>query len=217
MDENLVSSRDTLQEHILKIESKFLSGEEVLDCFVCKNHLRGAKDSWLVDCSAPTEKRNYFSITAKYCTFFCPDKKTVLQYRQNGLSNNNELDPSIINSSKSPTFEAEATASEVAGIIPIKEFKFPRHDPVKQTFQFFCALSGATEKDINSAAVRLRDHVKAIRYMYHDPIGVTIPYDDLYFKLAYLIAYFPYYIEPLSYVLSAANVLVQRELENSTV
>lgn len=82
---------------------------------------------------------------------------------------------------------------------------FARHDPTRQTFQWFCELSGATENDMTAAAVRLRDHVKAIRNLYGNPIGVIIPYNDLYFKLAYLVAYFPYYIEPISYVLNAAN------------
>lgn len=69
------------QKHISSIEGKYLAGESVVDCFVCKHHRRGALNSWLIKCQAPTTKENYWSSEAKTCVYYCPDRETVLSYR----------------------------------------------------------------------------------------------------------------------------------------
>lgn len=83
---------------------------------------------------------------------------------------------------------------------------FPQHNPAQQTLDFICKLSGASEAHLTTAATQLRDHVRKVRKLYRQPVGGSFPYHDLYFQFAYLIAYFPYYIEPLTHVLTAANL-----------
>jgi len=83
---------------------------------------------------------------------------------------------------------------------------FPTHNPAQQTFKWYCDLCGVSEAHISSAAAHLRDHVSKIRSLYRQPVGGSFPYHDLYFKFAYLVAYFPYYIEPLYHTLNAANL-----------
>lgn len=83
---------------------------------------------------------------------------------------------------------------------------FPLHDPAKQTFNYICDFSGSTESHFTTAAAKLRDPVRKIRGLYRKPIGGSFPYHDLLFQFAYLVAYFPYYIEPLYHVLTSADL-----------
>lgn len=85
-------------------------------------------------------------------------------------------------------------------------YTFPQHDPARQTFNYICDFSGSTESHFTTAATKLRDPVRKIRELYKKPIGGFFPYHDLLFQFAYLVAYFPYYIEPLYHVLTSANL-----------
>jgi hypothetical protein len=58
------------------IESRFMAGESVRDCFICRHHFR-VRGSLLVKCNAPTPKENYFSREALACIHFCPDPEVV--------------------------------------------------------------------------------------------------------------------------------------------
>ncbi len=81
---------------------------------------------------------------------------------------------------------------------------FPIHNPVQQAFNWYCRNSNIPESMMTSAAVDMRQHVSRIRRLYKKPIGQTIPYNETDFRAAYLLAYFPYYIEPIYHVLEAA-------------
>ncbi len=83
---------------------------------------------------------------------------------------------------------------------------FPSHDPAQQTFNYYCELSGATEIDSAMVAMKLRDYVRGAREIYRNPFESKIPYNNHYFQIAYLIAYFPYYIEPLWHALSDSDI-----------
>jgi hypothetical protein len=83
---------------------------------------------------------------------------------------------------------------------------FQAHNPAQHTFNWYCDLIGATENNTATAAVRLRSIVKQIRDGYRHPFGIKFPYGDQSFQNGYLIAYFPYYIEPLYHVLNSANL-----------
>lgn len=82
---------------------------------------------------------------------------------------------------------------------------FPRHNPAQQAFSWYCEFSGATQNQI-AAAAHLRTPVKRLRNLYRQPVGRSFPYDNLDFKFAYLMAYFPAYIEPLYHTLSASGI-----------
>lgn len=83
---------------------------------------------------------------------------------------------------------------------------FPIHNPAQQSFEWLCHRNGVAEADFAAVAVGMRHHVQRIRTLYRQPIGRVIPYDDGSFRAAYLVAYFPYYIEPVFHVLQAANL-----------
>lgn len=83
---------------------------------------------------------------------------------------------------------------------------FPPHDPAQQAFNWHCRSNNISEPNISCAAVNMQEHVYRIRKLYGMPIGQTIPYDDADFRAAYLLAYFPYYIEPICHVLEGAEL-----------
>lgn len=83
---------------------------------------------------------------------------------------------------------------------------FPTHNPAQQAFNWHCRSNNISDSNFASAAVDMQEHVYRIRKLYNMPIGRTIPYDDADFRAAYLLAYFPYYIEPICHVLEAANL-----------
>lgn len=68
-------------QYVLSVQNKYLAGESVVDCFVCKHHRRSAPNSWLIKCKQLTAKENYWSSEAKTCPHFCPDRETILSKR----------------------------------------------------------------------------------------------------------------------------------------
>ena len=78
---------------------------------------------------------------------------------------------------------------------------FPHHNPAQQVFNWHCNTRNISEAHMSSAASEMREQVYRIRKLYNQPIGRTIPYDDAQFRAAYLLAYFPYYIEPVCHVM----------------
>ena len=86
---------------------------------------------------------------------------------------------------------------------------FHTHNPAQHTFNWYCNIIGASNNNsLRSiiAAKGLKNSVKQTREGYQSPFGITFPYDQASFQNAYLVAYFPYYIEPLYHVLKAANL-----------
>jgi hypothetical protein len=83
---------------------------------------------------------------------------------------------------------------------------FPAHNPAQQAFNWHCRSNNISDVNSNGAAVDMREHVSRIRKHYKQPIGRTLPYGDADFRAAYLLTYFPYYIEPVYHVLEAANL-----------
>jgi hypothetical protein len=83
---------------------------------------------------------------------------------------------------------------------------FPTHIPAQQAFNWHCQSNNISSLDLNSAAYRMKESVKWIRGLLKKPIGHHIPYDDEKFRAAYLLAYFPYYIEPIYHVLQKADL-----------
>jgi len=83
---------------------------------------------------------------------------------------------------------------------------FPTHIPAQQVFNWHCQSSNFSKYDLHSAASKMREPVQRIRKLYKQPIGRTLPYEDSEFRSAYLLAYFPYYIEPICHVLQKAEL-----------
>ena len=83
---------------------------------------------------------------------------------------------------------------------------FQAHNPAQHTFDWYCDLIGATKNSAAISARRLRGIVKEIREGYRSPFGTRFPYGEQLFQNGYLVAYFPYYIEPLYHVLKSANL-----------
>ena len=83
---------------------------------------------------------------------------------------------------------------------------FPAHNPAQQAFNWHCRNINVSVTDCTSVAVDMREHVSRIRKLFRQPIGRTLPYDNADFRAAYLLAYFPYYIEPVYHVLEAAKL-----------
>ena len=80
------------------------------------------------------------------------------------------------------------------------------HDPARHVFTWLCNRNNIPGTNIADAASAMQAHVKRIRTLYRQPVGRQIPYDDAYFRAAYLIAYFPYYIEPVYHAMKAARL-----------
>lgn len=78
---------------------------------------------------------------------------------------------------------------------------FPTHIPSQQAFNWYCHSNNIPKSNLGSAASEMREPVQHIRKLYRQPIGRTLPYEDPEFRSAYLLAYFPYYIEPICHVL----------------
>ncbi|MEA3543655.1 MAG: hypothetical protein U9R69_00380 [Thermodesulfobacteriota bacterium] len=83
---------------------------------------------------------------------------------------------------------------------------YQTHNPLQLAFNFYCNRIDATEHQIIEGVERLRDTVKGIRKGYNKPIGKNFPYGEESFQNGYLLAYFPYYIEPIYHVLKSANL-----------
>lgn len=83
---------------------------------------------------------------------------------------------------------------------------FPTHIPAKQAFNWYCQSKNISEVNLPSAAISMRESVQWIRKLYKQPIGRILPYDDSEFRSAYLLAYFPYYIEPIYHVLQQSEL-----------
>ncbi len=82
---------------------------------------------------------------------------------------------------------------------------FPSHNPAQQVFSWHCHGKSIPESGLTSAAINMREPVSRVRMLYQQPIGRTLPYDNPEFRSAYLLAYFPYYIEPICHVLETVN------------
>ena len=83
------------------------------------------------------------------------------------------------------------------------------HNPAQHTFNWYCNIIDAKNNNSSRsmiAAKGLKNSVRKTREGYQSPFGITFPYDQESFQNVYLVAYFPYYIEPLYHVLKAANL-----------
>lgn len=83
---------------------------------------------------------------------------------------------------------------------------FPFHNPAQQVFNWHCRSNNISDADQTATAEGMQDQVSRIRKLYTQPIGRVLPYNEDDFRTAYLLAYFPYYIEPLFHVLQSANL-----------
>lgn len=79
-------------------------------------------------------------------------------------------------------------------------------NPLQSVFSWLCQRNGIPESNYAGAAAGMRQHVANARRLYSQPIGRQLPYHDPHFRAAYLLAYFPYYIEPLFHVLQSAEI-----------
>lgn len=80
---------------------------------------------------------------------------------------------------------------------------FTVHDPYPQIFSWLCATNNIPDDKHPHAAAAMRRFVSHAREMYYLPMGKRMPYGDGHFRGAYLLAYFPYYIEPIYYTLAS--------------
>ena len=83
---------------------------------------------------------------------------------------------------------------------------FPTHIPAQQAFNWYCQSNNISGPNLSTAARSMQDSVKWIRSRFKKPIGHHIPYEDEKFRAAYLLAYFPYYIEPICHVLQKVDI-----------
>jgi len=83
---------------------------------------------------------------------------------------------------------------------------FQEHNPAQYTFDWYCNLIGANQSNVVQAAERLQGIVKQTREDYRSPFGKSFAYGQTSFQHGYLLAYFPYYIEPLYHTLKTANL-----------
>lgn len=83
---------------------------------------------------------------------------------------------------------------------------YQTHNPSQHAFNYYCNRIGAPDHMIADAANQLQDTVRNIREGYKCPIGKIFPYGQESFQNGYLLAYFPYYIEPIYQVLKTANL-----------
>lgn len=79
-------------------------------------------------------------------------------------------------------------------------------NPLQQTFTWLCQRNNVPAAGHAGAAASMRPHVSRARTLYSRPIGQQLPYDNANFRAAYLLAYFPYYIEPLCHALNSADL-----------
>lgn len=83
---------------------------------------------------------------------------------------------------------------------------FMHHDPAQKVFDWLCQRNNIGESSKAIAAASLQASVYDARKLYQQPVGNRIPYDNSQFRAAYLVAYFPYYIEPVYTALKYANL-----------
>ena len=83
---------------------------------------------------------------------------------------------------------------------------FPTHIPAQQAFNWHCQSNKVSDTNLTLSASSMREPVQHIRKLYSQPIGRMLPYEDPEFRAAYLLAYFPYYIEPIYHVLQKAEL-----------
>ncbi len=69
------------------------------------------------------------------------------------------------------------------------------------------ATNNIPEDKHPDAANAMRRFVSQAREQFSQPLGKRMPYHDGNFRAAYLLAYFPYYIEPIYYALAEAKPL----------
>ena len=79
-------------------------------------------------------------------------------------------------------------------------------NPIQEVFEWYCGRINASENDLDLAAEKLQPIVKQIRTEYKSPFGKTFTYGDTEFQNGYLVAYFPYYIEPIYHVLKETDL-----------
>jgi len=81
------------------------------------------------------------------------------------------------------------------------------HNPYPTVFNWLCAANNIPADRQPNVATAMKQFVRQARETFYHPMGRKVPYNDGYFRGAYLLAYFPYYIEPVYHAL---------ELEKST-
>lgn len=79
-------------------------------------------------------------------------------------------------------------------------------NPLQKTFTWLCQQNNIPESNYAGVATGMRGHVAKARALYYQPIDQKLPYINPHFRAAYLLAYFPYYIAPIFYVLQAAQL-----------
>jgi hypothetical protein len=79
-------------------------------------------------------------------------------------------------------------------------------NPLQSVFTWLCQHNNIQESNYADAAAGMREHVVRARRLYAQPIGRQLPYHDPHFRAAYLLAYFPYYIEPIFHELQSAEI-----------
>jgi hypothetical protein len=79
-------------------------------------------------------------------------------------------------------------------------------NPLQNVFTWLCQQNNIPQSNHAGAAVGMRGHVANARRLYLQPIGRQLPYHNPHFRAAYLLAYFPYYIEPIFHTLQAAEI-----------
>jgi hypothetical protein len=79
-------------------------------------------------------------------------------------------------------------------------------NPLQSVFTWLCQQNNIPPSNQADAAAGMRGHVANARRLYLQPIGRQLPYHDPHFRAAYLLAYFPYYIEPIFHVLQSAEI-----------
>ena len=83
---------------------------------------------------------------------------------------------------------------------------FPSHNPYTPILNWLCATNIIPTVKHPQVAAAMRPFVTTARQHFYNPLGHRMPYHDGNFRAAYLLAYFPYYIEPVYHALAAGNI-----------
>lgn len=83
---------------------------------------------------------------------------------------------------------------------------FPTHNPYPSIFSWLCTTNNIPKDKHCEVAAAMRRFVSQAREHFWQPMGKQMPYHDGFFRAAYLLAYFPYYIEPIYHALAAEKL-----------
>lgn len=88
----------------------------------------------------------------------------------------------------------------------VTKIKFPTHDPYSLILPWLYEINKIPREKIPDALKRMKPHIKEARKKFRESLVIPLGYEDKIFRGVYLIAYFPYNIEPVFYALANSSI-----------